>query len=54
MVSLNAGAAIYVAGLTSDLNAGVQMAQDVIASGLAAEKMKFFVDFTVEVADSEL
>ncbi|MBT3425794.1 MAG: anthranilate phosphoribosyltransferase [Gammaproteobacteria bacterium] len=52
IVCLNAGAAIFVAGLTADLHSGVMMAQDVIASGQAAERMQVFVDFTVEIAGS--
>ncbi len=49
IVSANAGAAIYVAGLCSDLKAGVEMAQDAIGSGLAKEKMREFVDFTQQI-----
>jgi anthranilate phosphoribosyltransferase len=37
IVSLNAGAAIYVAGVATSLANGVKMAQDAIASGLAKE-----------------
>jgi anthranilate phosphoribosyltransferase len=51
IVALNAGAAIYVAGLCSSLAAGVEMAQDAIGGGLAAEKMKDFVDFTSQLGD---
>ena len=39
MIALNAGAAIYVAGLAATLAEGVAIAQDVIASGLAAERL---------------
>jgi anthranilate phosphoribosyltransferase len=39
IIALNAGAAIYVAGLVASLAAGVQRADDVIASGLAAAKL---------------
>ena len=46
IVSLNAGAAIYVSGVCADLSAGVKMAQDAIGSGLAREKLSDFVDFT--------
>ncbi|MBT3428728.1 MAG: anthranilate phosphoribosyltransferase, partial [Gammaproteobacteria bacterium] len=52
IVCLNAGAAIFVAGLSADLHSGVMMAQDVIASGQAAERMQVFVDFTIEMAGS--
>ncbi len=40
MIALNAGAAIYVAGLARDLPMAVAMAEDIIAAGLAAEKLK--------------
>jgi anthranilate phosphoribosyltransferase len=40
MIALNAGAAIYVAGLARDLPMAVAMAEDIIASGLAGEKLK--------------
>jgi len=38
-VLLNAGAAIYVAGLTSTLAEGAKKAQEVIASGAAKHKL---------------
>ncbi|KPJ92017.1 MAG: anthranilate phosphoribosyltransferase [Gammaproteobacteria bacterium SG8_11] len=38
IVSLNAGAAIYVAGLSDTLEAGVKLAQETITSGVAREK----------------
>jgi len=40
IVCLNAGAAIYAAGLAGSLAAGVKKAQDVIASGAVAEKLE--------------
>jgi anthranilate phosphoribosyltransferase len=40
IVCLNAGAAIYAAGLTASLAEGVKKAQDVIASGAVAEKLE--------------
>lgn len=46
MISLNAGAAIYVAGISSTLKEGVLMAQDAIGSGLAKEKMGELASFT--------
>ena len=39
IVALNAGAAIHVAGLARDLEAGVRMAQDAIDSGLARARL---------------
>ena len=52
IVALNAGAAVYVSGQAMDLVSGVRMAQDAIGSGLATEKMKEFVDFTVQLGGS--
>lgn len=46
IVCLNAGAAIYAAGLTDSLADGVSRAQDVIASGAAAEKLEQLVNTT--------
>ena len=43
IVSLNAGAAIYVAGVATNLKNGVVMAQDAIASGLANERLQGLV-----------
>jgi anthranilate phosphoribosyltransferase len=43
IVALNAGAAIYVAGLADSHQAGVAKALDVIASGKASEKLKDLV-----------
>ncbi|MEY4588548.1 MAG: anthranilate phosphoribosyltransferase [Pseudomonadota bacterium] len=40
MIALNAGAAIFVAGLADSLAQGVAMAEDTLASGLALEKLK--------------
>ena len=39
IVALNAGAAIYAAGVASSIALGVQLAQDVIASGQAKERL---------------
>jgi len=46
ILALNAGATIYVSGIAATLADGVAMAEDALASGLAAEKLKQFVDFT--------
>jgi anthranilate phosphoribosyltransferase len=46
MLALNAGATIYVSGVATTLADGVAMAEDVLASGQAAEKLKQFIDFT--------
>ncbi|TNE72044.1 MAG: anthranilate phosphoribosyltransferase [Gammaproteobacteria bacterium] len=46
MIALNAGAAIYVAGLAETPKAGVDMALDAMGSGLAAGKMSELADFS--------
>lgn len=46
IIALNAGAALYVSGISSSIKEGVALAQDTIASGGAKEKMKELVEFT--------
>lgn len=46
IVALNAGAALYCAGIADTLKEGVLMAQDAQASRLPLEKMKELADFT--------
>ncbi len=46
MIALNAGAAIYLAGLTNSPKFGVDMALDAMGSGLAAGKMSELADFS--------
>jgi len=46
IVALNAGAAIYVAGLASTLELGVSTAQQVIASGAARDKLNALIAFS--------
>ncbi len=46
IVAINAGAAIYVSGLTDSLANGISMAEDAIGSGGAKEKLKELVEFT--------
>lgn len=46
IIALNAGAAIYVAGLSNDLANGVAMAEDALATGAAKEKLKELVEFS--------
>lgn len=46
MMALNAGAAIYVAGVTATLKDGVRMAEDVIHNGEAGERMNEVARFT--------
>lgn len=46
IIALNAGAALYVSGISSSIKEGVALAEDTIASGGAKEKMKELVEFT--------
>jgi len=46
IVALNAGAAIYTCGVEDELDAGIQRALDVIASGAAADKLDQLVSVT--------
>ncbi|MBV1931750.1 MAG: anthranilate phosphoribosyltransferase [Porticoccaceae bacterium] len=51
MIALNAGAAIYAAGVASSVAEGIAIAQDTVASGLALERMIELAAYT-EVLDS--
>ncbi len=46
IVCLNAGAAIYAAGLAQTLSDGVNMAQEILTSGAARRKFTEFIEFT--------
>jgi anthranilate phosphoribosyltransferase len=46
IIAMNAGATIYVAGIASSLADGVALAEDLLSTGQAAEKLKAFVDMT--------
>ena len=46
MVALNAGAALYAAGVATSLAEGVGMAQDAIGSGLAKAKLDDLAAFS--------
>lgn len=46
IVALNAGAAIYVAGVAEDLKQGVQRAREVIADGSAADRLERLIALT--------
>ena len=46
IVLLNAGAAIYVAGLAESLVVGIDRAREVIDSGAAAAKLQSLVEFS--------
>ena len=51
LVALNAGATLYVAGVATSLADGVSLAEDLLATGQAGEKLKAFVDFTQLMVD---
>lgn len=46
LIAINAGAAIYVAGLAESLKEAVVLAEDAIQTGLAGEKLKQLAEFT--------
>ena len=46
MIALNAGAAIYVAGVASTLKDGVRMAEDLVHNGEGKERMVELMEFT--------
>nr|VFK61728.1 MAG: anthranilate phosphoribosyltransferase [Candidatus Kentron sp. TUN]VFK71562.1 MAG: anthranilate phosphoribosyltransferase [Candidatus Kentron sp. TUN] len=48
VVALNAGAAIFAAGITETLAAGIEKAQEAIASGHAKEKLEALVKLSTE------
>ena len=50
-VLMNASAALFVAGLAPDLQAGTHMAHEAIASGRAREVLDHYVALTREIAD---
>ena len=43
IISLNAGAAIYVSGLTSSLQSGVDRANQVLSNGSAQQKLEDYI-----------
>ena len=49
IVALNAGTALYAAGLASSIADGLNKARDTIASGAAMQKMQQFVDVTQQL-----
>lgn len=53
IVALNAGAAIYAAGIARSLEEGVKVAQDVLASGIANEKLNELVEVSQMMKKAE-
>lgn len=51
MIALNAGAAIYVGGITATLRDGVKMAEDLVHNGEAKERMAQLAHFTQLLKD---
>lgn len=45
-VALNSGAALYIAGKAASLNAGIKMAEELIDSGKAKEKLEEFIRYS--------
>ncbi len=46
IVALNAGAALYVSGITTSLHTGVSRAQEILRSGAGAERLQQLADLT--------
>jgi anthranilate phosphoribosyltransferase len=53
IVVLNAGAAIYAAGVADTLRAGVEHARAAIGSGAALERLQRLADFTAGLASPQ-
>ena len=53
MIALNAGAGIYVSGLTNTYKQGVALAHDIIYGGQALEKMSILSEFTKTLKEYE-
>lgn len=53
IVALNAAAALYVAGISVSLEAGVKKAQEIIASGEAWKRLEDYVSFTKKAYASD-
>ena len=51
IIALNAGVAIYVAGCVDTIALGIELAQDVMASGAALEKLGLLRDYTSVLKD---
>jgi anthranilate phosphoribosyltransferase len=52
IIALNAGAGIYVSGVANSLRTGVDMADEVLASGIALDKLEAFAGFTQRLQGS--
>ncbi len=52
ILTLNAGAAIYVARLTQSLASGIERAREILASGAAWDKLSEFIKYTAQFKGS--
>jgi anthranilate phosphoribosyltransferase len=52
IVTLNAGAAIYVSGLVDSIEAGVEKARSILASGAARRKLDALAEFSARFKTS--
>ena len=53
IIALNAGAGIFVSGLSDSLDSGIATADQVMASGAAAQKLAAFVAFTQALSQEQ-
>ena len=53
IVLMNAGATIYVSGISDSLESGVEEAMQIVDSGQAVRKMQEFVDYTNALANED-
>ena len=53
MIALNAGAAIYVSGITRTHKEGVRMAEDLIHNGEAAERMRELAQYSTALTAAD-
>jgi len=53
LIAINAGAALYVAGVSASISEGISLAQNSIQTGAALSKMQQLVELTSQLASSE-
>jgi len=53
IIALNAGAGIYVSGVTGSLASGIAAAEQAMASGAAMQKLEAFVAFTQSLSEQQ-
>ena len=52
LVAMNGGAALYAAGIASNLQQGIEFAMDVISTGQAKQKLQELIDFSTALRSS--